>query len=243
MMLSQCFNMMKYDGAQSILDDFEKGYKTLKDIGPAVTIFGSARLLPDNRYYQKTVELAFQLSQKGYTILSGGSGGIMEAANKGAFEAQKGLSIGLNIHLPKEQKSNPYTHAATSFEHLFIRRMMLIHYSFAYVIFPGGYGTLDELFEVLTLKTTKKMPNVAVVLYGKEYWGKLIDFMKTTMLEEGVINEADLASFYVTDDFNEIIEVIDVQLGSQMALLKEQGLDESSYYQKADKIARCEKRQ
>lgn len=216
-----------------IMSDFVKGFDELHDLGPSVTFFGSARFQEDNPYYQDAQRLAYLLGKKGYSIVTGGSKGIMEAANKGAFESQNCESIGLNINLPREQSGNQYTTKHLSFDYFFVRKVMLIKYSLAYVIFPGGFGTLDEFFEALTLTQTGKITKISIFLYGKSYWEKLVDFIQTTMVEHRVIEKADVDLIILSDDMSEIVAKIDERLVLYLNELKNEGLDESSYYRKA----------
>ncbi len=216
-----------------IMSDFVKGFDELQDLGPSVTFFGSARFHPNNHYYKEAYALANRLGQRGYSIVTGGSHGIMEAANKGAFDTQKCESIGLNINLPHEQSGNAYTTKHLSFDYFFVRKVMLIKYSLSYVIFPGGFGTLDELFEALTLTQTGKITKISIFLYGKCYWEKLYDFIKTTMVEHHTIRPEDIELITLTDDLDEIITKIDERLVLYINELKAEGLEHSRYYQKA----------
>jgi len=216
-----------------IMSDFVKGFDELQDLGPAVTFFGSARFDEKNPYYQDAQKLAYMLGSKGYSIVTGGSKGIMEAANRGGYETQKCESIGLNINLPHEQAGNIYTTKHLTFDYFFVRKVMLIKYSLAYVIFPGGFGTLDELFEALTLTQTGKITRISIFLYGKKYWEKLYDFIKTTMVEHGTINKCDIDLIIVSDDFDEISNKIDERLVLYINELKEDGLDDTPFYKKA----------
>ncbi|MBP6497277.1 MAG: TIGR00730 family Rossman fold protein [Campylobacteraceae bacterium] len=216
-----------------IMSDFVKGFDELKDLGPSVTFFGSARFTPDNIYCQDATKLANILGNKGYSIITGGSAGIMEAANKGAFEAEKSESVGLNINLPHEQTGNQYTTKNLSFDYFFVRKVMLIKYSLAYVIFPGGFGTLDELFEALTLTQTGKITKISIFLYGKSYWEKLYDFIQTTMVEHHTINKCDVELIIMSDDVDEIALKIDERLILHTNELKNDGLENTSYYKQA----------
>jgi len=216
-----------------IMGDFVKGFDALGDLGPAVTFFGSARFHEDNPYYKDAYTLANTLGHKGYTVVTGGSKGIMEAANKGAFESEQCQSIGLNINLPHEQSGNRYTTKHLTFDYFFVRKVMLIKYSFAYVIFPGGFGTLDELFEALTLTQTGKITKISIFLYGKSYWSKLYDFIQTTMVEHHTIRKCDVELLILSDDLDEIATQIDKHLVVHTQALKEEGLEESAYYKKA----------
>lgn len=216
-----------------IMSDFVKGFDELGDLGPAVTFFGSARFHEDNPYYKDAYYLANLLGKKGYSIVTGGSKGIMEAANKGAYESHNCQSIGLNINLPHEQSGNRYTTKHLTFDYFFVRKVMLIKYSFAYVIFPGGFGTLDELFEALTLTQTGKITKISIFLYGTEYWKKLYDFIQTTMVEHHTIRKCDVQLLIMSDDLDEIAHKIDEHLAIHTQALKDEGLEQSAYYQKA----------
>lgn len=215
-----------------IMSDFVKGYDALKDIGPSVTIFGSARFKKDNIYCQKAQELSFRLAKCGFNIITGGSGGIMEAANKGGKEAGASESIGLNIDLPQEQEQNKYTTKNLKFEYFFARKVMLIKYSLAYVIFPGGFGTLDEFFEALTLTQTHKISPISIFLIGKDYWGPLYEFITTKMVQEGTIAKRDLDLIVFTDDIELVLEETRKRLISHVNDLKNMGYDGSVYYKK-----------
>lgn len=216
-----------------IMSDFVKGFDELHDLGPSVTFFGSARFKKTNPYYKDAERLAYLLGEKGYSIVTGGSKGIMEAANKGGFESKKCESIGLNINLPHEQAGNKYTTKHLTFDYFFVRKVMLIKYSLAYVIFPGGFGTLDELFEALTLTQTGKITKISIFLYGKEYWEKLYDFIQTTMVKHHTISKQDVELIILTDDMHEIITKIDERLVMYLNELKDEGLDQSHYYRQA----------
>lgn len=195
-----------------ITAEFVKGFQAIRDIGLAATFFGSARTAPDNLYYQAAEELAFKLSKKGYAIISGGGGGIMEAANVGAFRAE-GQSIGFNIKLPFEQKLNPYTTASLTFDFFFARKVMLSLASEVYVYFPGGFGTLDELFELITLIQTEKATKIPIVLYGRDFWAPFIKIFEEKMLQEyATISPEDLALFTVVDSVDEAFKIIEKQV-------------------------------
>lgn len=216
-----------------IVSEFAKGFDELEELGPSVTFFGSARFHEDNPYCQEAYKLANMLGQKGYSVVTGGSKGIMEAANKGAFDSHNCESIGLNINLPHEQQNNPYTTKHLSFDYFFIRKVMLIKYSLAYVIFPGGFGTLDELFEALTLTQTGKITKISIFLYGKSYWEKLVDFIQTTMVEHHTISINDIELIILSDSLEEIVCKIDERLILYINEMKNAGLQESTYYKKA----------
>ncbi len=190
-----------------IMAEFVEGIESLSEIGNAVTIFGSARVKPDNPYYKKAEYLAHRLAEEGFAILTGGGPGIMEAGNKGAAEAG-GKSVGMNIQLPFEQKPNPYANINLAYKYFFIRKVMFLKYAMAYVVLPGGYGTLDELFEALTLIQTKRIKSFPVVLMGSEYWGGLLDWLKGTMLREANISDSDLLIMDIIDDPEEVVKYI-----------------------------------
>jgi len=184
------------------MSDFIDAFDELEEIPPAITIFGSARVKEDNPYYKKAVKISKKLSQKGYAIITGGGPGIMEAGNKGAE-----ISIGLNIKLPHEQKVNPYVKKKLEFNYFFTRKVTFLKYSVGVIIMPGGFGTLDELSEVLTLIQTKKMSKIPVALYGKEFFEPLLKFMKN-MEKEKMIDSKDMELFLVSDDVDEIVDYI-----------------------------------
>ena len=190
-----------------IMGEFVWGFDHLADVSDGVTIFGSARTQPDDQYYQKAVETARLLAQAGIPVLTGGGPGIMEAANRGAKEAG-GLSIGCNIELPFEQGSNPYLNRSLNFKFFFVRKTMFVKYATAFIVFPGGYGTLDELFEALTLIQTGKVKHFPVILFGRAYWGGLVEWLARTVAEERKINPADLHLFSVTDDPAEAARIV-----------------------------------
>ena len=193
-----------------IMSEFVDGFERMSQIGPCVSIFGSARTKPENKYYILAEEIAFQLVKEGYGVITGGGPGIMEAANKGAKRGS-GKSVGLNIYLPFEQKHNDYIDRDKNinFNYFFVRKTIFLKYSQGFIGMPGGFGTIDELFEALTLVQTNKIAEFPVVLVGKEYWKGLIDWMKTTMLlEEHNINEKDLELFKIVDSAEEAVKHI-----------------------------------
>lgn len=183
------------------------GFDELAHIGRAVAVFGSARTSITHPYYQLAREVGKRLAQAGFTVITGGGPGIMQAANQGAKEGG-GLSIGCNIELPYEQEVNPYLDIQMEFRYFFVRKLMLVKYAIAFVIFPGGFGTIDELFEALTLIQTEKIGRFPVILVGSAYWAGLIEWIKAKMLAEGMIEEDDLSLFYVTDDPAAVIDLI-----------------------------------
>jgi uncharacterized protein (TIGR00730 family) len=182
-----------------ILGEFVEGFDTLSDVHNAVTIFGSARTPPGDPYYEKAVETSRMLAKEGFPIITGGGPGIMEAANRGAQEGN-GLSIGCNIELPFEQGTNPYVERSIHFRYFFVRKTMFVKYSTAFVVFPGGFGTMDELFEALTLIQTGKVKHFPVILFGVAYWSGMAEWLRERVAGEGKINAADLELFHVTDD-------------------------------------------
>lgn len=192
-----------------IASEFVSAYDRMTSIGPCVSIFGSARTEPDNPDYINAVEVAQTIAEEGYGIISGGGLGIMEAANKGAYKAAA-RSVGLNINLPFEQKANEYIDKDKMilFDHFFVRKVIFVKYSQAFVVMPGGFGTLDELFESLTLIQTKKIDNFPVILFDSKYWSGLIDWLKSSMLREGNISEADLDLIHLVDTKEEVVEII-----------------------------------
>ncbi|MDA8178446.1 MAG: LOG family protein [Desulfobacteria bacterium] len=190
-----------------IMSEFVEGFETLKDLGPAITIFGSARTRKDAWAYKTTLKVAEMLARRGFAIISGGGPGIMEAANRGA-RMGKGVSVGLNIQLPAEQKPNRYQTKSLIFRHFFSRKVMFVKYATGYIIMPGGFGTLDEFFESLTLIQTGKIRRFPVVLMGRKYWEGLIRWMEQTLVEEGTISAADLNLFYLTDRPEDAVEYI-----------------------------------
>lgn len=187
--------------------EFVDAIETLSGINHAISIFGSARVKPGDPYYEKTVVLARRLAQEGFSVITGGGPGIMEAANKGAAEGG-GKSVGMNIRLPFEQKPNPYANVHIDYKYFFIRKVMFVKYAMAYIILPGGFGTLDELFEALTLIQTKRIKSFPVILMGSEYWKGLIDWMKETMMRDLMIEKDDLDYFQVIDDPEEVVRHI-----------------------------------
>jgi uncharacterized protein (TIGR00730 family) len=191
-----------------ILGEFAQGFEEMADVDKAVTIFGSARLKADDPYHAKAERLAASLATQGYAVITGGGPGIMEAGNKGAFEAG-GRSIGLNVDLPHEQDPNPYQTDELKFRYFFVRKVMLVKYSTAFVVFPGGFGTIDELFEALTLVQTKKVTPFPIFLVGVEYWRGLVQWLQGTLVRHGTVSEHDLHLFKVVDDVDEISRAID----------------------------------
>lgn len=189
-----------------VMAEFVDGYEKLAKIGPCVSIFGSARLSPQSKYYKMAVEIAEKITKIGFGIITGGGPGIMEAGNKGAFNAQ-GKSIGLNIDLPFEQHFNPYINKSYSmnFDYFFVRKVMFVKYSQGFIVMPGGFGTLDEFTEALTLIQTNKIGKFPIVLVGSDFWGGLLDWFKATLLKDGMISESDLSLYRVVDTADEAV--------------------------------------
>ena len=193
--------------ALRILSEFVEGFDALASVGPAVTVFGSARTKPGHPWYELARELGQMLAKQGYAVITGGGPGIMEAANRGGHEAG-GLSVGCSIELPMEQRTNPYVDLDVEFRYFFARKTMFVKYADAFVIFPGGYGTLDELFEALTLIQTKKVQNFPVILMGASYWEGMLDWIKGPLLEEAAISPEDVDLLRITDDPAETCQII-----------------------------------
>ncbi len=188
---------------------FIKGFRNLHFIGPCITIFGSARFREDHPYYQMTEEMAFKLSKAGFAIMTGGGPGIMEAANKGAKKAG-GISLGCNIELPFEQKANPFLDRFVNIKYFFVRKELLRKYSTGFVVMPGGFGTMDELFEAMTLIQTKKIARFPIILVGTSFWSGLIDWIKTVLIErEKTVSASDLDLLKIVDTDDEVVAVLD----------------------------------
>lgn len=192
-----------------IMGEFVEGYNKLFKIGPCVSIFGSARSQPENNYYKMAEETARKITEKGFGVITGGGPGIMEAANKGAREG-KGKSVGLGINLPFEQGVNQYVDPdyVIDFNYFFARKVMFVKYAQGFIVFPGGFGTLDEFFEAMTLIQTTKVSRFPIILIGTNYWGGLVDWMKKTMIENKTISPEDIDLFTLTDDHNEAVKII-----------------------------------
>jgi len=194
-----------------IMSEFVDGYEKLSRIGPCVSVFGSARTKPEDKYYKAAEEIAYQLTQNGYGVITGGGPGIMEAGNKGARRGA-GVSVGLNIELPFEQHDNPYIDHDKNlvFDYFFVRKVMFVKYAQGFVAMPGGFGTLDELFEAMTLIQTKKIGKFPIILVGVEFWSGIIDWIKTTLIEKHKnVSPKDLELFSVVDTAEEVIQIID----------------------------------
>jgi len=190
-----------------IMSEFVEGFESLKDVNPCVSIFGSARTKPDDPVYEQTVDIARKLAQSGYNIITGGGPGIMQAGNKGASEGGA-QSIGLNIKLPFEQTPNPFSSLQIEFNYFFVRKVMFIKYAQAYIGMPGGFGTLDEIFEALTLIQTKRIKPFPVILVGTDYWGGLLDWIKNTLLERELIYAEDMDLIHLIDDTDAVVKMI-----------------------------------
>lgn len=193
-----------------IMSEFVEGYEKLSRIGPCVSIFGSARLKPGDQYYDLAEQMGYELTQHGYGVITGGGPGIMEAGNKGAYRG-KGTSVGLNIELPFEQHDNPYIDPDKNleFDYFFVRKVMFVKYSQGFIVMPGGFGTLDEMFEAITLIQTKKIGRFPIILMGTDFWSGLIDWIKTTLLKDhATISEKDLDLIHIVDTPIEAINVL-----------------------------------
>ncbi len=190
-----------------IMGEFVEGFDELATLSRGIAIFGSARTPSDDPDYKAAQETGALLAAQGFAVITGGGPGIMEAANRGAFEAG-GLSIGCNIELPFEQRPNAYQTLSLTFKYFFVRKMMFVKYSLAFVIFPGGFGTFDELFEALTLIQTKKIRNFPIVLVGKNYWSGMLDWLRAEVLTSGKISNHDMDLFYITDSPAEVVEIV-----------------------------------
>jgi uncharacterized protein (TIGR00730 family) len=199
--LEECWRMFK------IMSEFVEGFEQLADVGPAVSVFGSARTAPEHENYRQALYLGNLLAKNDITVITGGGPGIMEAANRGAKEAG-GRSIGLNITLPLEQKPNDYATELVSFKYFFVRKVMLIKYARAFVVFPGGFGTMDELFEAITLIQTHKMKPFPIILYGSNFWRNLSDWFSDELLGAGLIAKKDLNLFRICDDIEEVVDLV-----------------------------------
>lgn len=189
-----------------IMGEFVDGYETLLKVGPCISIFGSARVKPGSKYYELAIKAAESVSENGFGIITGGGPGIMEAANKGAFN-NDGKSVGLGIDLPKEQGVNRYVspNYVINFRYFFVRKVMFVKYAQGFIVLPGGFGTLDELFETITLIQTEKIMKIPIVLIGTEYWQGLVDWIRKQLIENSYIHEDDMDIFYLTDDVDDAV--------------------------------------
>ncbi len=203
-----------------ILSEFIEGFDELSHIDPAVSIFGSARIKKTDKFYIKTVEVADLLAKEGFAIITGGGPGIMEAANKGG-KRHKGTSVGLNISLPMEQKPNRFQNKILNFRYFFARKVMFVKYAMGYVCMPGGFGTMDEFFEALTLIQTHKIHPFPLILFGTDFWCPLVDYMKTTMLKYKTISKSELDLIYLTDDAHEVRDIMVAHRDFKARLIEE----------------------
>lgn len=204
------------ESAVRIFLEFLRGFESLDIEGPAVTVFGSARFNETHSYYTLARQTGKELAQAGFTVITGGGPGIMEAANRGAKDGG-GISIGCNIALPQEQKPNPYLDRVVEFDHFFVRKVMLVKYSCAFVVLPGGFGTLDEVFETAVLMQTDKIQEFPIILMGRSYWDQMQDFLRQTLLPENTIAPDDLALFQCTDDPSKAVEIISARFRDRSA--------------------------
>lgn len=192
-----------------IMGEFVDGYDKLYRIGPCISVYGSARLRPGSKYYDMAVKTAEMISDNGFGVITGGGPGIMEAGNQGAHN-RDGKSVGLGIELPMEQGVNNYVHPKyeINFKYFFVRKVMFVKYAQGFIVFPGGFGTLDELFETLTLIQTEKIKKIPIVLVGKEFWGGLTDWLQKRLVADGLVSPEDMALFYVTDDHEDAVKYV-----------------------------------
>ncbi len=218
-----------------IMSEFVRGFDELSDLGPAVTFFGSSRFSEDNKYYKLAYETAFLLGRRGFAIITGGGPGIMEAANRGAKDSGA-VSVGLNIDIPKEQIPNRYQTVSLRFDYFFVRKVMLMKYALAYVIFPGGFGTFDELFEALTLIQTGKSHKFPLILFGKEFWDNFLKFLRETLLSFKTIDEEDLNLVKVVDKPEEVLEIVLERSKEKYHYLKEYYKEETEYMKKIKEV-------
>ncbi|MDO4643766.1 MAG: TIGR00730 family Rossman fold protein [Cardiobacteriaceae bacterium] len=191
-----------------IMSEFVEGFERLAVIPPSVSIFGTARIDENHPIYRQTLEIAKRLSDAGFSVVSGGGPGVMEAANKGAYQGQKGLSVGLNIQLPHEQSSNEFQDISLQFRHFFSRKVMFVKYANAYIVMPGGFGTLDELAEILVLVQTGKSRKIPVILVGSDFWRGLLDWMEKVMVAQGLVAAEDMKLMTLVDDTDDVINAI-----------------------------------
>jgi len=184
-----------------------EGFETLQDLGPAVAVFGSSRMGPGSHYYEKAVELGKKLSSEGFAVITGGGPGIMEGANRGAKEGI-GKSVGLNIEIPVNQHPNTYQDIPIHFRYFFVRKLMFVKYSMAFIIFPGGFGTMDEMFEALTLVQTKKIDTFPIILIGKDYWRGLVEWFRSSLLKNSAVDPGDMDIFSLVDDIEDVCSIM-----------------------------------
>ncbi len=217
------------------MSEFVQGFDELADVGPAVTFFGSSRSREQDRYYRLAYETAFNLGKLGYTIITGGGPGIMEAANRGAHDSGA-ISVGLNIEIPTEQHPNKYQNLSLKFDYFFVRKVMLLKYSLAYVIFPGGFGTMDELFEALTLIQTGKSYRFPLILVGGDYWKPLLEFMENVMVRFGTISRKDIDLMNLVETPQEVAELIYERSREKYRYLQEYYGEETAFMEKLRRI-------
>ena len=203
-----------------IMGEFVEGFDELASLNRGISIFGSARSKPNDPDYKAAQETAALLAAEGFAVITGGGPGIMEAANKGAFEAG-GLSIGCNIELPFEQRPNPYQTRSLTFKYFFVRKMMFVKYSLGFIIFPGGFGTFDELFEALTLIQTRKIRNFPIILFGSSYWTGMLNWLRDVVLVEGKISEDDFRMLHITDSPAQVVEIVTTSQSSLTELISD----------------------
>jgi len=218
-----------------IMSEFVQGFDELANVGPAVTFFGSSRSKEKDKYYRLAYETAFNLGKLGYAIITGGGPGIMEAANRGAHDSGT-TSVGLNIEIPREQHPNRYQNLSLKFDYFFVRKVMLLKYSLAYVIFPGGFGTFDELFEALTLIQTGKSYKFPLILFGSEFWSPLIRYMEDKMVGFGTIDREDIELMSMADDPSEVVEIVYARSKEKYHYLEEYYGEETSFMEKLRRI-------
>ncbi|WP_457599891.1 LOG family protein [Hydrogenivirga sp.] len=218
-----------------IMSEFVQGFDELANVGPAVTFFGSSRSNERDKYYKLAYETAFNLGKLGYTIITGGGPGIMEAANRGAHDSGT-TSVGLNIEIPREQHPNKYQNLSLKFDYFFVRKVMLLKYSLAYVIFPGGFGTFDELFEALTLIQTGKSYRFPLILFGSEFWAPLLSYMENVMVKFGTIDEGDIKLMSLTDDPMGVVDMVYKRSVEKYHYLEEYYGEETSFMEKLRRI-------
>ncbi|MDH5573583.1 MAG: TIGR00730 family Rossman fold protein [Gammaproteobacteria bacterium] len=203
-----------------IMSEFTEGFDKLSDIGFAISMYGSARYKPGDHWYEQALLISQKLSENGFTIITGGGPGIMEAGNKGASFV-KGKSVGLNIDLPFEQTPNAYQQIAMNYRYFFVRKVMFVKYSMGYVCMPGGFGTMDEFFEALTLIQTKKIYRIPLILFGAEYYKGLVDWIKDTMIKDGTISSDDLDIITITDDVDEVVSIMKSHREYKIKMIKQ----------------------
>lgn len=203
--------------AIQIFFEFLRGFRSLHFLDPCVTVFGSARFGPETKAYASAMEIGKLLAHAGFTVMTGGGPGVMEAANRGAKEAG-GYSVGCNIELPKEQHPNPYLDRWVTFKHFFVRKVMLLKYSYAFVVLPGGIGTLDEMFETATLIQTGKIKNFPIVLVDREYWQPLIDYLTGTLLKAGAIQAKDIEIFHMADNAEQAMKIVNEHAFTELGI-------------------------